>query len=76
MKPTEAAFVMIGTQPGTSWPRGVVALGERGFALAGGSDPFDQTPYAANVAAIYVVRDVGNASVKTCGLLRWEKARP
>ncbi len=44
--------------------KGVVNLDKQGFIKTGGSEAFDQTPCATNVAGIYAVGDVRTASVK------------
>jgi thioredoxin reductase (NADPH) len=63
-KSIQDLFVMIGAQPNTSWLKGVVALDEKGFVNTGGSQGFENTPYATNNAGIYAVGDVRNTSVK------------
>ncbi len=57
-------FVMIGAEPNTSWLKGVVDLDNKGFVKTGGSEAFDQTPYATNVPGIFAVGDVRTASLK------------
>jgi thioredoxin reductase (NADPH) len=57
-------FVMIGAEPNTSWLKGLVDLDKKGFVRTGGSEAFDQTPYATNVPGIYAVGDVRTASLK------------
>jgi thioredoxin reductase (NADPH) len=64
MKPIRNVFVMIGAEPNTGWLYGTVRLDKKGFILTGGSDGFENTPYATSVPGMYAVGDVRASSVK------------
>ena len=53
MKPIRNVFVMIGAEPNTGWLYGTVRLDKKGFILTGGSDGFENTPYATSVPGMY-----------------------
>jgi thioredoxin reductase (NADPH) len=59
-----AVFVMIGADPNTGWLFGTVRLDKKGFILTGGTDGFDQSPYATSMPGIFAVGDVRANSVK------------
>jgi thioredoxin reductase (NADPH) len=64
MKPIRTVFVMIGAEPNTGWLYGTVRLDKKGFIVTGGSDGFENTPYATSVPGMYAVGDVRASSVK------------
>jgi thioredoxin reductase (NADPH) len=55
---------MIGAEPNTGWLFGTLRLDKKGFILTGGTDGFDQSPYATSMAGIYAVGDARANSVK------------
>jgi thioredoxin reductase (NADPH) len=59
-----AVFVMIGADPNTGWLFNRVRLDKKGFILTGGTDGFDQSPYATSMPGIFAVGDVRANSVK------------
>jgi thioredoxin reductase (NADPH) len=62
--PVGTVFVMIGAEPNSGWLFGTVALNKKGFVLTGGSDGFENTPYATSMPGIFAVGDVRANSVK------------
>ena len=63
-KPIGSVFVMIGAEPNSGWLFGTVKLDKKGFILTGGTDGFENTPYATSVPGMFAVGDVRSASVK------------
>jgi thioredoxin reductase (NADPH) len=57
-------FVMIGAEPNSGWLFGTVKLDKKGFILTGGTDGFENTPYATSVPGMFAVGDVRSNSVK------------
>lgn len=64
VKPIRNVFVMIGAEPNSGWLFGVVRLDKKGFILTGGTDGFENTPYATSVPGMFAVGDVRSSSVK------------
>jgi thioredoxin reductase (NADPH) len=64
LKPIGSVFVMIGAEPNSGWLFGAVRLDKKGFILTGGTDGFENTPYATSVPGMFAVGDVRSASVK------------
>ncbi|HUD57800.1 MAG TPA: FAD-dependent oxidoreductase [Terracidiphilus sp.] len=63
-KPIGSVFVMIGAEPNSGWLFGTVRLDKKGFILTGGTDGFENTPYATSVPGMFAVGDVRSKSVK------------
>jgi len=63
-KPIGSVFVMIGAEPNSGWLFGTVRLDKKGFILTGGTDGFENTPYATSVPGMFAVGDVRSRSVK------------
>ncbi len=63
-RPIGSVFVMIGAEPNSGWLFGTVKLDRKGFILTGGTDGFENTPYATSVPGMFAVGDVRSASVK------------
>lgn len=59
-----AVFVMIGAEPNTAWLSGAVQTDSKGFVLTGGTNGFENSPYATSFPGIYAVGDVRADSVK------------
>lgn len=57
-------FVMIGAEPNSGWLFGTVSLNNKGFVLTGGTDGFENTPYATSIPGVFAVGDVRANSVK------------
>lgn len=55
---------MIGAEPNTGWLFGTVRFDSKGFILTGGTDGFDESPYATSMPGIYAVGDVRADSIK------------
>jgi thioredoxin reductase (NADPH) len=64
VKPIGSVFVMIGAEPNSGWLFGTVRLDKKGFILTGGTDGFENTPYATSVPGMFAVGDVRSSSVK------------
>jgi thioredoxin reductase (NADPH) len=64
VKPIPSVFVMIGAEPNSGWLFGTVKLDKKGFILTGGTDGFENTPYATSVPGMFAVGDVRSNSVK------------
>lgn len=64
VKSIGSVFVMIGAEPNSGWLFGSVRLDKKGFIVTGGTDGFENTPYATNVPGIFAVGDVRSKSVK------------
>jgi thioredoxin reductase (NADPH) len=62
--PIGSVFVMIGAEPNSGWLFGTVRLDKKGFIVTGGTDGFENTPYATSVPRMYAVGDVRSNSVK------------
>jgi thioredoxin reductase (NADPH) len=63
-RPVGGVFVMIGAEPNSGWLFGTVKLDKKGFVLTGGTDGFENTPYATSAPGMYAVGDVRANSVK------------
>ncbi|WP_263357683.1 FAD-dependent oxidoreductase [Acidicapsa ligni] len=63
-KPVGSVFVMIGAEPNSGWLFGTVLLDKKGFILTGGTDGFENTPYATSMPGMFAVGDVRAKSVK------------
>jgi thioredoxin reductase (NADPH) len=63
-QPIGSVFVMIGAEPNSGWLFGTVKLDKKGFILTGGTDGFENTPYATSVPGMFAVGDVRSNSVK------------
>jgi thioredoxin reductase (NADPH) len=63
-KPIGSVFVMIGAEPNSGWLFGTVRLDRKGFILTGGTDGFENTPYATSMPGMFAVGDVRAESVK------------
>ena len=63
-RPIGGLFVMIGAEPNSGWLFGTVRLDKKGFILTGGTDGFENTPYATSVPGMFAVGDVRANSVK------------
>jgi thioredoxin reductase (NADPH) len=59
-----SVFVMIGAEPNSGWLFGTVRLDKKGFILTGGTDGFENTPYATSTPGMFAVGDVRSKSVK------------
>ncbi len=64
VKPIASVFAMIGAEPNSGWLFGTVRLDKKGFILTGGTDGFENTPYATSVPGMFAVGDVRSKSVK------------
>jgi thioredoxin reductase (NADPH) len=64
VRPIGSVFVMIGAEPNSGWLFGTVRLDKKGFILTGGTDGFENTPYATSVPGMFAVGDVRSKSVK------------
>jgi thioredoxin reductase (NADPH) len=64
VKPIGSVFVMIGAEPNSGWLFGTLRLDKKGFILTGGTDGFENTPYATSVPGMFAVGDVRSKSVK------------
>jgi thioredoxin reductase (NADPH) len=64
VKSIGSVFVMIGAEPNSGWLFGTVRLDKKGFILTGGTDGFENTPYATSVPGMFAVGDVRSSSVK------------
>src|ERR687885_1068922 len=66
-----AGFVLIGAEPWTDWPRGVLARDERGFILTGDDVPAARwrlerplLAFETSLPGVFAVRDVRHGSIK------------
>jgi thioredoxin reductase (NADPH) len=57
-------FVMIGAEPNSGWLYGAASLDRKGFILTGGSNGFENSPYATSVPGLFAVGDIRANSVK------------